>query len=432
MKFLRAISRVVIGVTFLLSGFVKIIDPVGIGLIIEEYMKATGLGSGHFLSQTFGVALSGTEMLLGISLLVGIRMKLACRASLLFISLFTILTLFLAIFNPVSDCGCFGEAIKLTNWQTFYKNIVFLFFAVLLYFQKDNFIPVAPSRWEWGFAVTYAILIVSLSLYSYRHLPMIDFMEFKVGTDIKGRLDFILESDSPVFETTLIYSKDGKRYEFSIENLPDSTYTFEDSKTKRVSKGSRHMDFAVSDMRGNYITDSLLSVKGALFMATVPFIDELGKRAIQRINRLYDTLNLRGVDMIVLTGSGVNTFDSLSVSNELLPKIYNTDFKTLLTMNRSNGGVVYLYDATVVSKWSSIDTPLENIDEILSQDAELLSAKARIREHLSAEITAFMLLVIISMMRFMCRILYIHKPICKGSQQDERSSIAPDSVIHDI
>lgn len=432
MKFLRAISRVVIGVTFLLSGFVKIIDPVGVGLIIEEYMKVAGLDSWHFIAQTLGVALSGTEMLIGISLLVGIRMKIACRVSLIFISIFTILTLFLAIFNPVTDCGCFGEAIKLTNWQTFYKNIIFLFFAVLLYLQRDNFIPVAPARWEWGFAVTYALLIVSLSLYSYRHLPMIDFMEFKVGTDIKGRLDFISESDSPVFETTLIYSKDGKSYEFSIENLPDSTYKFENSKTKQVSKGSAHMDFAVSDINGNYVTDSLLSIKGALFFSTVPFIDQLGRRAIQRVNRLYDTLRVRGVEMIILTGSGLNSTDSLSALNKLSPKLYNTDFKTLLTMNRSNGGVVYLYDATVVSKWSTIDIPLDNIDDILKQDSELLSAKARIREQLSAEITAVMLLIIISLMRFICRILYIHKPIAKDNNKDERSSIAPDSVIHDI
>jgi len=432
MKFLRAISRIVIGVTFLLSGFVKIIDPVGVGLIIEEYMKAAGLGSWHFLSQTFGVALSGTEMLIGISLLVGIRMKIACRVSLIFISVFTILTLFLAIFNPVTDCGCFGEAIKLTNWQTFYKNIVFLFFAILLYLQKDKFIPVAPARWEWGFAVTYAILIVSLSLYSYKHLPMVDFMEFKVGTDIKGRLDFISDSDSPVFETTLIYSKDGKKYEFSIENLPDSTYKFEDSRTKTISKGSAHMDFAVSDLSGNYVTDSLLSVKGALFIATVPFIDEMGRRAIKRINRLYDTLRVREVEMIVLVGSGLSANDSLSVISELKPKMFNTDFKTLLTMNRSNGGVVYLYDATVISKWSSIDIPFEDIGDILNEDAELLSAKARIREHLSAEITAFILLIIISMMRFMCRIIYIHKPLTKGCEEGERSTIAPDSVIHDI
>jgi triosephosphate isomerase len=432
MKFLRAISRVVIGVTFLLSGFVKIIDPVGIGLIIEEYMKVAGIDSWHFIAQTLGVALSGTEMLIGISLLVGIRMKIACRVSLFFISIFTILTLFLAIFNPVTDCGCFGEAIKLTNWQTFYKNIVFLFFAVLLYLQKDNFVPIAPARWEWGFAITYALLIVSLSLYSYRHLPMIDFMEFKVGTDIKGRLDFISESDTPVFETTLIYSKDGKRYEFSIENLPDSTYLFEDSRTKRVSRGSAHMDFAVSDLNGNYITDSLLSVKGALFIATVPFIDKLGRRAIERVNRLYDTLSVRGVDLIVLSGSGLNSKDSLSNFNNLSPKIYNTDFKTLLTMNRSNGGVVYLYDATVISKWSTFDMPFDNIDNILGEDSELVSAKARIREQLSAEITAFMLLIIISMMRLICRILYIHKPIAKDSDKDERSSIAPDSVIHDI
>ncbi|MDP3452803.1 MAG: DoxX family protein [Bacteroidales bacterium] len=430
MRFLRAISRVVIGLTFLLSGFVKIIDPVGGGLIIEEYFKFIGGGSWHLLYQTLGIALSSTEMLLGIALLVGLRMRISCKIALLFISFFTVLTLFIAIFNPVSDCGCFGEALKLTNWQTFYKNVVFLFFAILLYNQREKFIPVAPPVWEWSFTGVYALMVLSLSAYSYRHLPMIDFMEFKVGTNIANKIDSETRKEGAVFETTLIYTKDGSRYEFSIENLPDSSYTFVDSYSKQISGGIAHMDFAISDRDGHYVTDSLLAIKSPLFIVSSPFLDRLSRRAAERINLLYDSLEHRDAAIILLSGSGWQVSDSAAARYNLKPEIFHSDFKTLLTFNRSNGGVVYMSEGSVIKKWSWRDIPLNELDGILKSDAELLSAKARIKEQLSAELTAILLLIIIGVMRFICKLLYIHKP--EDEIEEGMRSISEDSVIHDI
>lgn len=419
MKLLRALSRVVIGLTFLLSGFVKIIDPVGVGLIFEEYFKAAGLGDLHTFALLSGVILSATEMLLGICILVGIRMKYSASAALFFISFFTVLTLILALFNPVKDCGCFGEAIKLTNWETFYKNIGLLLFAVLLFLQREKYIPVAPPAREWSFAVIFAAGILFLSVYSYRHLPMIDFMEFKPGTNISERLNYTNSSETPLFETVLIYSKNGKKYEFPIENLPDSTYTFVDSKTIQRGGGTAVTDFAIADSEGEYVTDSILSIKGAQFFVSVPYPDRLNEKGVQRINQFKERLNERSIPVNLLSGSGS---DSVS---------YHTDLRTLLTLNRSNGGVLYLYDGTIISKWSNRDIPETNLDKILNEDPELLSAKKRIKEQLSAELAALFLLIIIAIMRMTCRLLYIYKPIeCESSK--EGASIASDSVIHEI
>ena len=419
MKFLRAISRVIIGLTFLLSGFVKIIDPVGVGLIFEEYFKAAGFGDLHTLALISGVALSATEMLLGICILVGIRMRYSASASLFFISFFTVLTLILALFNPVRDCGCFGEAIKLTNWETFYKNIVLLLFAVLLFLQRERYIPVAPPAWEWSFAAIFATGILLLSIYSYRHLPMIDFMEFKPGTNISERLNYTNNSDTPLFETVLIYSKNGKEYEFTVDNLPDSTYTFVDSKTKQRGGGSSVTDFAISDSEGEYVTDSILSISGAQFFISIPYPQRLNEKGYEKIESFKDSLNARSIPVNTLSGSGPETI------------AYHTDLKTLLTLNRSNGGVVYLYDGTIISKWSLRDIPSENIGRILDEDPELLSAKKRIKEQLSAELAALFLLIVIAIMRMACRLLYIYKPI-EGECSKESSSIASDSVIHEL
>lgn len=412
MKFLRALSRLIIGLTFIFSGFVKIIDPVGSGLIIGEYFKWIGFGDWHTLFQTIGVLISGAELLLGIAVLLGIRMKYSCKAAFWFMAGFTLLTLILAIFNPVTDCGCFGEAIKLTNTETFLKNLVLMVFASILYFQRNKFIPVAPPMWEWGFAAVYAIMIAGLSAYSYRHLPLIDFMEFKVGTNIASKLEFEhLNAGDNQFETVLIYSKEGKNFEFSIDNLPDSTYTFVDAITKQVSGKTllKPLDFAISDADNNYVTDSILALRGPLFVVSAPYMQSLGEKRASRAKRFIDKVTEMGLPVIILSGSGWSESIEAAQGYNLNSEIYHTDFKTLITLNRSNGGVVYLYDGVVSGKWSSAGIPHSNIDALLAEDPELLAAKARIREQLTAEITALVILLMIVIMRYVCRIVYIHK-----------------------
>ncbi len=421
MSVLRAISRVILGLTFLFSGFVKVIDPVGVGLIIEEYFKIAGFGSFPFFYQTMGVMLSGSEMLLGITVLLGLRMRLSCIVMFGYLSFFTVITFFLAIFNPISDCGCFGEAVKLTNWQTFYKNLVLMLFGIVLLLQRDKFIPIAPVKWEWIFTGGFAAFIAILSFYSFRNLPMIDFMEFKVGTNIRERLNFVSQKDDISFETTLIYSKNGRKYEFTIDNLPDSTYTFVDSKTKEVSRSRlrQPLDFAVTDDAGNYITDSLLSLKGPLFIAVSPFIETMRTGAIKRLSLFYDSVKARDYHFIMLTGSSQNNINIAVDENNIDFDIFSSDFKTLYALNRSNGGVVYMKDGVVISKWSSHSLPVKSIDKIVMEDPELMWARARIREHLSAEFTAFLLIVTLAVMRYIMRIVYKHKENNDNREEQE-------------
>lgn len=410
MNLLRALIRFLVGFLFLFSGFVKIIDPAGVGLIIQEYFKIIGLGNWYTFDLLIGALLSITEMLLGIGILLGLRMKLMIRGALALMIMFTLLTLYLAIFNPITDCGCFGEAVKLTNLETFIKDVILLVLLLFLYYQKDKFIPIAPPKWEWIFTALFILFLTTLSIYSYRNLPMIDFMEFKVGTNIRERLSFVSKTDLQKFETILIYSKDGKEYQFSVDQIPDSTYTFVDSKTVEKSKGHSllPMDFAVSDKAGNYITDSLLSIKGSLFIATSPFAHAIGKRRSSRLNQLYDSLSKREIPMILLSGSPANENDSLIQNYNLKMPVYHADYKTLYTMNRSFGGVIYLYDATIISKWAVSQIPSKNIDKLLDEDPELIAAKAKIGEHLALEFTIVFLLLVIALMRYFLKIFYKH------------------------
>lgn len=425
MKLLRAVSRLIIGLTFIFSGFVKIIDPVGAGLIVGEYFKIIGIDSLPLLYQIIGMALSGAELLLGISVLLGLRMKVSCKLALGFVSVFTLITLFLAIFNPIQECGCFGEALKLTNWQTFYKNIVLLVFALILYFQRNNFIPIAPKSWERGFVGVYALLIILLSIYSYRHLPLIDFMEYKVGTDIHEKLSMAENISEPTFGTILIYKKNGKVKTFLIDELPDSTWTFVDSKTKQVSSKAlpAAINFAVSDREGNYVTDSLLSIEGKLFITSIPYFDRLSGPDLDKLRLINEKFKEKKINHIILTGSSFWLIDSLN-RDSLDIEFFYADHKTLLAMNRSNGGLIYLNNATVTAKWSINGMPVDSFDSVINEDPELLAAKMRIKEQLAAEVAAIIILLLVVVMRYICRFAYTHKIITDGYNSESESKEA--------
>ncbi|MEA5006560.1 MAG: DoxX family protein [Rikenellaceae bacterium] len=411
MNILRAFSRVLLGLVFIFSGFTKIIDPVGVGLIVAEYMKILGLTSIPQICQFLGIALSATELLLGICLLSGIKMKVSSTVAMAFISIFLIVTLLLVIFNPIHDCGCFGEAIKLTNWQTFFKNVVLFICAYIVFKQRDKFIPIAPNHWEWVLAAVYGLSVMTISLYCLRHLPLIDFTEYKPGSDLREKI-FLQSSttDQPIFETVLIYKKGKTIKEFTVENIPDSTWTFVDSRSKQINKRVEPESgaFAVSDKSGEYLTDSLVSMKGALFVTSIPLLDNLSSKKINKIEIRDQYLKSSGLRHIILCGSSFDNIDSV-FSNSNALQIYYTDYKTLITLNRSNGGMIYIYDGQIAAKWSYSDADRQNIADILKDDPELISANRVIKEHVTIEVAIAVLLLLIVLMRLTLRLAYKHK-----------------------
>ncbi|MEN6568580.1 MAG: BT_3928 family protein [Rikenellaceae bacterium] len=419
MRFLRGFSRILLGLTFIFSGFTKIIDPVGVGLIFAEYFKIIGLAAAPGICQIMGIVLSSVELLLGISLLLGIRMKVIASVTLILVSFFTITTFFLAIFNPIHDCGCFGEAVKLTNWQSFYKNIILFICALIIYRQRDIFVPIAPTHWEWILISLYALAVVTVSVYCYRHLPLIDFTDYKAGKDLRENVILQKNEDQPVFETVLIYKKGNTIKEFSIENLPDSSWTFVDSRSKQVNNTvePKSGTFAISDRNGEYITDSILSYKGALFITSIPYLERLDQKIVKKIVERDTHFKSMGIKHIILTGSSFESVDEIFGNiGDLV--VYYSDYKTLITLNRSNGGLVYLYDGQISAKWSHIDADRLNIESVIKEDPEIISAKKIIKEHVTVEVFIALLLLVIFLMRLILRITY--KPNLKKDEDCSR------------
>ena len=274
-KLLVNICRLVVAVTFIFSGFVKAIDPLGTQYKIEDYAEAAGLLSLTYPWATLGlsVALSALEFCLGVFLLFAIHRRMVSRITVVFMAVMTLVTLWIWIGDPVKDCGCFGDAVHLSNGQTLLKNIVLLACAVVLVWRPRDMVRFISRTNQW-IVINYTVLfIVLVSIYCLYHLPLFDFRPYHVGADIKKGMEMPEGVKGPEFETTFIMEKDGVRKEFSLENYPDSTWTFIDSKTVQTSEGyvPPIHDFSITTQgEGEDITEEVLADKGYTFLLVAP------------------------------------------------------------------------------------------------------------------------------------------------------------------
>ena len=224
MKYIRLLSRIIVGVVFIFSGFVKALDPLGSAYKFSDYFTAFKLGFLDFLSLPLGIFLSAFELLLGITLILGYRRKVTFTVLMWFVSFFTLLTLILALFNPVTDCGCFGDALILTNWETFFKNVVLMVFVLILYFGRNTGTYHGNALREWVIVMCLYVMASLFSFWNYRHLPLIDFRPYDVGTVIKDEMEI------PEGVPVKIRSPGSRR--------PLSCVTCSGEKTSRCARGS--------------------------------------------------------------------------------------------------------------------------------------------------------------------------------------------------
>lgn len=430
MKIIRAISRFGFGILFVISGFLKAIDPIGTALKIDEYLGAFHLGFMDFLSVPLSLLLTSAEFITGVAILKGLRIQFFSKIALGFISFFTLLTLWIWVFNPISDCGCFGEALHLGNGATFMKNLVLLAAALAIFFQRSKFRPIAMPKVEWGYIGLYAVLAISLQLYSLHNIPPIDFGLYKPGTDLIASKEAIQERE---YETTLIYSKDGKEESFTIDNLPDSTWTFVDAKSVLVNGAAEDssVDLSFMDAEGNPAGNEILAKKGPEFFVSIYNARRLNKKAAGKIMDLADTLQAHNIKLYIISSNSAEETQKLLASADSLAlqkyEILYSDYKAVISLNRSNGGLTYIDNGVIVKKWSRRNYPISNIGNILSQDPEIITATTQIDERLFAEISLFIIFFLIVIIRFTSKIIYnkrftklthlhLHKPTSSDPQ----------------
>ena len=369
------IARLVLAVVFILSGFVKAVDPLGTQYKIGDYLEAMHLGQmvPDWLTLSASVLQSAVEFVLGICLLFAIRRRLVTRLTLALMVVMTLLTLWLALANPISDCGCFGDALVLTNWQTFWKNVVLTAAAVVVTLWPLDMMRIISRTNQW-IVFNYAVLfILFISGYCLYDLPMFDFRPYHVGANIQQGMTIPEGAQLPQFETTFIMEKDGHRQEFTADNYPDSTWTFIDSKTVQTAEGyvPPIHDFSILTAEGDDITDEVLSREGYTFVLVSPHLEQADDSRFDRINQIWEYSQDQGYDFCCLTASTGRAISRWQDTTGAEYPFYQADETTLKTIIRSNPGLLLLRQGTVIRKWSHNALPDEAQLSGRLEDSEL-------------------------------------------------------------
>ena len=361
---LTTVCRFVLAVVFIFSGFVKAIDPLGTQYKIQDYIDAFGWAGvfPDFVPFLASALLGMLEFCLGVYLFFGIRRIIAPRAVVAIMAVMTPLTFWLALDNPVSDCGCFGDAVVLSNWETFWKNVVLLAMSVVVLKWRKRIFPLATARFDWLIALYGFIYIFSMTIYCYRELPVFDFRPYHVGADIRQGME-IPEGEEPTeYETRFILQKDGVEKEFTLENYPDSTWTFVDSKTVVKKQGYEPPihDFSMMNVEdGEDITEQVLSDKNYTFLLVSHQLGLADDTQIDLINELYDYSLEYGYAFYCLTSSSDEDILKWKDNTGAEYPFCLMDNITLKTMIRSNPGLILLKEGKVIRKWSVNNLPNE-------------------------------------------------------------------------
>lgn len=358
--------RFLLAAAFILSGFVKAVDPLGFQYKIQDYLTAFGMATWFpsFFPLLGGIVLSALEFFIGIALFFGIRRTLASSLALMLMIFMTPLTFYLAIFNPVSDCGCFGDAWVLTNWETFAKNVVLLLAAIAAFKGRKMLIRFISQKMEWLVSLYTMFFVFSLSFYCFDRLPVLDFRPYKIGQNILEGMTMPEGAKPSVYESIFILEKNGEKKEFTLDNYPDSTWTFVDTRTVLKEKGYEPPihDFSMMDLStGEDITEDVLTDRGYTFLLVAHRIEEADDSNIDLINEIYDYSVEHGYRFYCLTSSPEEQIEQWKDKSGAEYPFCQMDDITLKTMVRSNPGLMLIKDGTILNKWSDEDIPDEYV-----------------------------------------------------------------------
>ena len=358
------LSRTLLALTFIFSGFVKAIDPLGSQYKIAEYLEVVQLSAyiPDWAQLILSVGLSAIEFSLGVMLLLAIRRRLASKLSLIMMVVMTLVTLWLTVSNPIQDCGCFGDAIHLTNTQTFIKNIVLLTAAIILAcwpLYQIRFVSKTNQWIAFYFTIVFIVTASTLSLY---HLPIFDFRPYYIGQNIKKGMEIPKGAKLTTYKTTFICEKNGVTKEFTENDYPynDSTWVFKDTHQEILEKGYEPPihDFSITDEKtGEDLTDSILTKDGYTFLLIAPVLERADDSNFGEIDAIYEYAKENGYGFYGLTASTDKAVKHWRDITGAEYPFYTMDGTTLKTIIRSNPGLVLLYKGTIINKWSHNDLP---------------------------------------------------------------------------
>ena len=385
MRLVKNLCRIIVGIVFIYSGFVKGIDPLGSDYKFTDYFNAFGMGWMNATTLFFSFALSLVEFLIGIALLFNLWVSRMAWGSLLFMAFFTPLTLVLALPNPVSDCGCFGDAMILTNWQTFWKNIILLLLAIMIFMYRKEYKSSLPLVGQFSFLALAGAGMLCLSVYCYRHLPVLDFRPYAVGKNITEGMRLPEGAEPDQYEVTLKYKnkQTGEVQSFTEENYPwqdTLNWEYESSSERLVKKGyiTPIHDLVIEHPTLGNITEEILEDDNHTILAVAYNLTQSDVQYQPAINRLAEYAQEKGIRFYGLTSSSERDIETYKKRYHVPYEFCTADEIQLKTMIRSNPGVIILREGTILDKWAGKDVP--DVKEL--QDTDLTAYCVYSREQM--------------------------------------------------
>ncbi len=352
------IARVLLAALFIYSGFVKGVDPLGTQYRIEDYLYVYKVDFLVPFALSFSVLLNTLEFLLGAFILFKLYLKPISVFTFILMVFFTFTTLIDALYSPVPDCGCFGDALIISNWQTFYKNLVLMSFVLVILARRNDFKNYLPIKPKIVYAAMIPVLFASFQLFNIRNLPAIDFSDWKVGNRL-------LPKDPLPVKYYLTYknSKTGELREFLSKDLPwqDSIFMaqwkWESSREEDPNKSSNFL-FPMVDIDGNELSKTIAGDSVATVILVFYKIEKIESEAIDNIKTLTSSKFNIPLNWVYATNIDFIEFDRF-LSIHKLPKfqIVNSDDTSLKAAIRSNPGVIVLRTGKVIAKYHYSNIP---------------------------------------------------------------------------
>jgi triosephosphate isomerase len=374
------VCRFVLAATFIFSGYVKAIDPLGTLYKLKDYAAAMSLNGllPDWALVGVAIALGALEFALGVFMLFAVRRHVVSRITLAFMTAMTVLTLWIFVADPVKDCGCFGDALKLTNGETLLKNIVLIACAALVAWRPVDMARFISRSNQWIVRYYTVAYIVITSVYCLYTLPIFDFRPYHVGMNIKQGMEIPEGAEQPEFESTFLLKKNGETREFTLDNYPDSTWEYVDTRTVQTKKGYEPPihDFALTSCdTGEDITEQVLTKKGYTFLLVSPRLAVADDSNFGDIDQIYEYAEENGIDFYCVTASANDEIERWRDLTGAEYQFCNADETTLKTMIRSNPGLMLLKDGTIIGKWSH--NALPQTDDLTAPLQQLTIGKAQ-------------------------------------------------------
>ena len=374
------VCRFVLAATFIFSGYVKAIDPLGTLYKLKDYAAAMSLNGllPDWVLVGVAIALGALEFALGVFMLFAVRRHVVSRIMLAFMTAMTVLTLWIFVADPVKDCGCFGDALKLTNGETLLKNIVLIACAALVAWRPADMARFISRSNLWIVRYYTVAYIVITSVYCLYTLPIFDFRPYHVGMNIKQGMEIPEGAEQPEFESTFLLRKNGETREFTLDNYPDSTWEYVDTRTVQTKKGYEPPihDFALTSCdTGEDITEQVLTKKGYTFLLVSPRLAVADDSNFGDIDQIYEYAEENGADFYCVTASANDEIERWRDLTGAEYHFCNADETTLKTMIRSNPGLMLLKDGTIIGKWSH--NALPQTDDLTAPLQQLTIGKAQ-------------------------------------------------------